>query len=195
MFMRALGNYVDMDIILLWGRGQDQNTNLNLWKIIGDEMEKLVTNMLTHDALRRVKIIGDSAFDAEFPIDALWRHGVYVNEMSVGRLQTTVQTDDALDLFSIDISWPVLGPWEVSYLSPKKFRRFMFVNFDYSERVSNCIEICRDQYFIQTHYAPRDAYVRELPKGAELYSDVHDCILQVAEWMPARCVAVGGFYG
>jgi hypothetical protein len=100
--------------------------------------------------------------------------------------------DELLGIFSLEITWPVYGPWEVAYLSPKKFRRFMFVHFAYGERVSNCMEMARDEFFARTHFAPRDVYVQELPKGAEIGMDVHGCILQVAEWMPAQCVAVGG---
>jgi len=86
-----------------------------------------------------------------------------------------------------------LSPWdEVAYLSPKKFRRFMFVHFAYAARVSSCIELARTEFFARTRFAPRDAYVQVGPQNAEIGMDVHGCILQVAEWMPAQCVAVGG---
>ena len=59
-------------------------------------------------------------------------------------------------------------------------------------RSSNCIELARTEFFARTHFAPRDAYLQELPNKAEIGMYVHGCILQVAEWMPAQCVAVGG---
>jgi hypothetical protein len=68
----------------------------------------------------------------------------------------------------------------------------MFIHFAYASRVSSCIELARTEFFARTHFAPRDVYVQEMPKGAEMWMDVHGCILQVAEWMPAQCVAVGG---
>lgn len=148
-------------------------------------MEEVVINELNHEGMRRIKIIAD----AEIPMA---RYQVLVPLEAQSRLVCVPGCDDLLGLSSLEMTFPVYGPWEVFYHGPKKFRRFMFVNFAYSERVSNCMEMARDEFFARTHFAPRDVYVQELPKGAEMWMDVHGCILQVAEWMPAQCVAVGG---
>jgi len=155
-------------------------------------MRQVTTNKLSHDGMRQVKIIGDSAFAADDAVTALWQYGIQVPELSVAKMQVEAAADADLGLFSLDVTWAVYGPWEVQYLSPKKFRRFMFVHYLYAERVSTCIEMAWEQFFIRTHFAPRDAYVAELSKGMAMGMDVHGCILQAAEWMPARCVAVGG---
>ena len=148
-------------------------------------MEKIICNELTHDGMRRVKIIGDAVINETryqdlLPLEAL------------DRVLYAPGRDDQLGLFSLEMKFPVDGPWEVFYYGPKGFRRFMFVNFQYAECVSSCVEIARNEFFIRTHFTPRDAYVAKLPEDVEIWTDVHGCILQVAEWMPAQCVAVGG---
>lgn len=148
-------------------------------------MKEMTVNELTHNGMRRMKIIGDVVIEA-----AQYQHliPVVARDMAV----YTPGCDELLGIYQLEITWPIYGPWEVAYLSHKKFRRFMFVNFSYSMRVSNCIELARTEFFARTHFAPRDAYLQELPNKAEIGMDVHGCILQVADWMPAQCVAVGG---
>lgn len=148
-------------------------------------MEEITINELTHDGIRRVKIIGDVMIDA-----AQYLHLIPL--VARDRAVYTPGCDELLGIFQLEITWPVYGSCEVAYLSPKKFRRFMFVNFAYSERVSSCVELARTEFFIRTHFVPAYAFVRKLPQGAEMCMDVYGCILQVAEWMPAQCVAVGG---
>jgi hypothetical protein len=155
-------------------------------------MEEVLVNELTHDGMRRVKLIGDVPFDGERPVAALWRHGVYVAEMSVGKRQVRAWSDAVLSLHYFEMVYPVYGPCEVMCFGEIKLRRLMFVNFAYAAKVSECIELAKLEFFAGTHFAPRDAFVRELPKQAELWMDVHGLILHEAEWMPAKCVAVGG---
>ncbi len=148
-------------------------------------MQAMTVNELTHDGMRRMKIIGDKEINVAqyqplIPAEAR-PQAVYVPGY-----------DDLLGLFSLELKFPVYGPCEVRNYGPKGFRRLMFVHFAYAERVSSCIELAWTEFFARTHFVPRDAYVRELPKGAELWMEVHGCILQVAEWMPAQCIAVGG---
>ena len=109
-----------------------------------------------------MKIVGDAALDA----------AQYQDLIPLAARDWVVCVpglDDLLGIFSLEITWPVYGPWEVFYYGPKKFRRFMFV-----------------------HFAPRDAYLQELPNKAEIGMNVYGCILQAAEWMPVKCVAVVG---
>ena len=148
-------------------------------------MEEITINELTHDAMRRVKIVGDVALDAA-------QYQDLIPLAARDRAVCVPGLDDLLGIFYLEITWPVYGPWEVFYYGPKKFRRFMFVHFAYAERVSSCVEMARDEFFARTHFAPRDAYLQELPNKAEIGMNVYGCILQAAEWMPAQCVAVGG---
>jgi len=148
-------------------------------------MKEVTVNELTHNGMRRVKIIGDVVIDAA-------QYQDLIPLVARDRVVCMPGCDDLLGIFSLEITWPVYGPWEVAYLSPKKFRRFMFVHFAYAARVSSCIELARTEFFARTRFAPRDAYVQVGPQNAEIGMDVHGCILQVAEWMPAQCVAVGG---
>lgn len=150
-------------------------------------MQQMTINELTHEGLRHVKILGTEPIllplrilDQVIPLEARERAAL------------TPGQDDLLGLFSLDATWHVFEPYDFFIHSPKKFRRLMVVSTVYVERVSACIELARMEFFSRTHFAPRDAYVRDLPKGAENGMVVHGCILQAAEWMPANCVAIGG---
>jgi hypothetical protein len=151
-------------------------------------MNEIIVDELTHDGMRRVKVIADNADD--FP-----RVCGVVPGIARDKMQTNNSHDDALGIFSMNLTWPVFGPYDFFIYGPKKFRRLMVVNYEYAERVSDCIELARIMFFAGTHFAPKYVFVAELPKGAEDCMDVHGCILLQAEWMPARCVAVGGYDG
>jgi hypothetical protein len=148
-------------------------------------MEEVVVNELQHNGIRRVKVIGDAEihmaqYQAWVPCDAC------------ARVEILPGHDNLLDLFSLELRWPVFEPWEVANYGPKKFRRLMMVHFAYAERVSAVIELGRLEFFARTHFAPGYAFMRELPQAVEDGMDYHGLVLLRAEWMPAQCVAVGG---
>jgi hypothetical protein len=148
-------------------------------------MQKMTVNDLLHDGWRRLKIVGDAAVDAtpylRLVPSVAQEHAV----MNEGH-------DDLLDLFWLEILYPVYGAYEVMVQSARKFRRLMFVHHVYGRRVSECIELARVEFFAGTRFAPVYAFVQKLPRGAEDGMDVRGCILLAAEWMPANCVATGG---
>lgn len=148
-------------------------------------MEDVVINQLTRDGMRLIKVIGDAEISSE-------RYQAAVPFDARSRADVRAERDEMLGLFSLMIQWPVFEPFDFFIFGPKKFRRLMVVHYAFAERVSECIRLARDEFFARTHFTPRDVYLAELPKGAEMWTSVHGCILQVAEWMPARCVAVGG---
>lgn len=147
-------------------------------------MQAMTINNLSPDGMRRMKIIGDAEIQTA-------KYEVLIPAEARPLAVFVPGCDDVLGLFSLEITFPVYGPCDVFYHGPKKFRRLMFVNFAYAARVSDCIELARAEYFARTHYAPGYAFVQSLPEGkdGEL---IHDCVLLSAEWMPARCVAIGG---
>ena len=150
-------------------------------------MEEIVINELTHEGVRRVKVIGDAAilvsrYQAMVPREAFVRAPVDVAS----------SRDDALGLFSAELTWPVFEPYEIFNYGPRRFRRLMMVNFVYAGRVSDCIYLAVINYFSGTRFMPGYAFVSELPRGAEDGMCVHGVQLFEAEWMPARCVAIGG---
>jgi hypothetical protein len=149
-------------------------------------MQELINNELTHDGMRRVKVIGDVVIDA-----ARYEH--LIPMAARDRVVCVPGCDDILGLYSLEMTWPIHEPWNVAYLSPKKFRRFFFVHYVYAERVSQCIELARDAFFIGTHHKPGYVFVASMPKSVEAGKEVHGCLLFEAEWMPAQCVATGGF--
>ena len=150
-------------------------------------MEEIVINELTHEGVRRVKVIGDAAilvsrYQAMVPYEAFVRAPVDIIS----------SRDDALGLFSAEMTWPVFEAYEIFNYGQKRFRRLMMVNFVYANRVSDCIYLAMVNYFSGTRFMPGFAFVSDLPKGAEDGMCVHGVQLFEAEWMPARCVAVGG---
>lgn len=151
-------------------------------------MQTLTVNELLHDGRRRLKIVGDAAVDAT-PYLRL------VPPAARGHVVSEGGYDDLLDLFWLDIFYPVYGVCDVMNYGSKKFRRLMLVHHVYGTRVSECIDIARVEFFAGTRFAPVYAFVQKLPRGAEDGMDVHGCILLAAEWMPANCVAAGGCDG
>lgn len=147
-------------------------------------MNKIVANYLGHDGMRTVRIIGDREIS-----QVKYVRMVAPEARTLVVFKPTV--DELLDIHSLEMTWPVYGPFDVAIHGPKKFRRFMFINFAYAARVSDCIALARTEYFARTHFAPSYAFAQSIPedKEGEL---IHDCILLSAEWMPARCVAIGG---
>lgn len=147
-------------------------------------MDKIVANYLGHDGMRTVRIIGDKEISQVKYVRLVAPEARTLVVFKVG-------VDELLDIHSLEMTWPIYGPFDVAIYGPMKFRRFMFINFAYASRVSDCIALARTEYFARTHFAPKFAFVQNVPedKDGEL---VHDCILLCAEWMPARCVAIGG---
>jgi hypothetical protein len=148
-------------------------------------MQKMTINDLTHDGWRRLKIVGDAVID----VDAYMRH---VPLVACEHLVTNYGQDELLGLFSLEMLFPVYGPYQVMIHSLKKFRSLMFIHNVYAKRVSDCIDLARTEFFAGTRAVPAYAFVQKLPKGAEDGMEVHGCILLAAEWMPAHCVATGG---
>ena len=148
-------------------------------------MEEVVVNELTVDGMRRVKVVSDAALD-----EARFRELIPLEGRE--RAVFVPGGDEGLGIFSLEVLWPVYGPAEFAVLGPLKFRRLMVVNFCYAGRVSEAIKLAVSEFLSRTHFAARDAFVRDLPQGAENGMLVHGVILQAAEWMPAGCVAVGG---
>lgn len=147
-------------------------------------MNKVVANFLGHDGMRCVRIIGDKEISQE-------RYQALAGVEARSLVTFKPAVDELLDIHSLEMSWPIYEPFEVSIHGPKKFRRLMFVHYSFASRVSDCIALARTEYFARTHFSPKFAFVQSVPAGkdGEL---VHDCVVLSAEWMPARCVAIGG---
>jgi hypothetical protein len=146
-------------------------------------MEQVVRSVLLHDGMVCRKVIADNA-------NIRWWH--YVPKAVRDRATFDDGHDEALGIYTLELTWPVYGMWDVANYGPKKFRRLMMVNMVYAARVSDCIEMARVEFFSRSHFAPGFAFVRDLPAGAENGMDVHGLVLCAAEWMPGQCVAVGG---
>src|SRR3990172_6213810 len=150
-------------------------------------MDEVVLNGLGPDGMREVKILSDVP-----PVSAVWQWERGLPAMALERLRLDEQCDEALGLYSAELRWPVFEPIDVINFGPRRFRRLMMVSYVYAARVSECIGLAAESFFAGTHFRPRFAFVRELPKGAEDGMEIDGVMLMEAEWMPSRCVAVGG---
>lgn len=148
-------------------------------------MEQVVFNCLTHDGMRHLKVISDAEISVA-------RYQASVPNEARARVEVKPGSDPLLGLFSLELCWPVFEPYEIFSLGPKKFRRLMLVHYFYAARVSECIELAREAFFVRTHFQPGFSFVGCLPSGAEDGMEVHGVQLMTAEWMPLSCVAVGG---
>lgn len=148
-------------------------------------MQKMTVNLLTHEGLRQMKIVGDTQIDPG-------RYLQYLPLQARDRVVVTPAHDELLGLFSLELMYPVYEPYDFFIYGPKKFRRLMVIHNCYARRVSECIALAAHEFSARTSFSPIYAFVQSLPNGAENGMDVHGCILFAAEWMPANCVATGG---
>lgn len=148
-------------------------------------MEEVVINELGHDGIRRLKIIGDYA-------DMFPRFYSLVPACARDKVQMDDSKDQALGIYSMEITWPVFEPFDIAIGGPNKFRRVMVVHYQYAERVSECIRLAVEAFMAGAKMFPKYAWVREIPKGAEEFREVHGVMLISGEIAPANCVVVGG---
>lgn len=147
-------------------------------------MENVMVNELCHDGMRRLRVVGDVEIEPG-------RYLCWVPVEARERAVVSAGRDDLLGLFSLELTYPIYEPFMVALHSPKKFRRLMFVHFSFANRVSECIALARTEFWGRTKFAPVYAFVKGVPKDLD-GALVSDCIILEAEWMPARCAAVGG---
>jgi hypothetical protein len=151
------------------------------------KMEQIVTNILRHDGMRYLKVIGDGEISFEKYLRAYVTAG-----LPREKVQHSIVHDDQLGIFTLEATWPMLGPYGVINNGPRKFRKFMAVNYAYAAKVSDCIALAVEAFMISTRHFPKLAYVRQLPKGAEYGMEIHGVILIESEIAPENCVLVGG---
>jgi hypothetical protein len=134
--------------------------------------------------MRRLKIVGDAEIEAE-------RYLALAPERARGMATLKPGRDDLLGLFSLELTYPIFEPYEIMIHSRMKFRRLFFAHYSYGSRVSECIALARSEFLRLTGFAPMFVFAPGVPD--DLFGSVREgCVLIQAEWMPARCVAVGG---
>lgn len=162
-------------------------------------MEEIVINELTHEGMRRVRVMGDSPFtpspqpSPEGRGGRRWERGIPL--IAMDRLQVVNSHDETLGLYMMELTWPVFEPVDILNFGPRRFRRLMMVHYSYAERVSECIRLGVEEFMVRTRWMPGYAFISEIPNGAEDCMHVHGVELLQSEWMPQRCVAIGGHHG
>ena len=150
-------------------------------------MEQVVANILRHDGMRYLKVIGDAEIDP-----AKYLSACIVVDCVREKVKWSMDQDRDLGIFTFEATWPIFEPFDFANNSPKRFRRFMVVNYCYADRVSDCIKLGVNAFSAGTMFFPKLAYVRDLPNGAEDGMEVHGVILIESEIAPSNCVLIGG---
>ena len=91
-------------------------------------MNKAVANFLGHDGMRIVRIIGDKEISQE-------RYLALAGVEARSLVMFKPAVDELLDIHSLEMNWPIYGPFEIAIHGPKKFRSLMFVHFSLASPV------------------------------------------------------------
>lgn len=141
----------------------------------------VVEDVVTMDCRRVVHLMSNTPFPAPSPISKY--------EMGEGGKAEIVQE---AGVWHLRAEWPFWGMLDVQAEGWPRPRRLLVCRLREGERVSEMIEAVAERWMQAMGWAPKFAWVRELPEKAEWGQDVFGCILLAAKWLPGQCVAVGG---
>jgi hypothetical protein len=159
-------------------------------------MIDLLSNTVSPDGMRCVKIVSDKPLTEA-------RMLRFVPGAALEFAQVKVTPTAALSLFHGEVTYPCRGVLRFQYQVPStKFQvpdaereRHLVVWRMMPEegyRVSEIVEILADWYFVKTHRRAGYGFMRKLPAGVEVGTEVEGITLFEAEWALEKCVMVGG---
>ncbi len=153
-------------------------------------MEEVMVNELTEEGRRRMQIAGD----APLTLRAVYCAITPKNEEGI---EMREWKDEVLGLQYGEAEWAPKG--EVVDFQPvgwPRARRFVVWGLEPGEKVSEVIILAAKEFLRLFGGKPQFAFMRKLPKGVENATGIMfmgmEILLFEAEWMPKRCVAVGG---
>jgi len=119
-------------------------------------------------------------------------------------LMSNARLPDLHPLYGLGNSMQEIGVWhwrtEIPYRGVmdfhcegwKKFRRLVVWSLEGHGSVREAISQSYTYFFVLFNFRPGFIFINKLPKGAENCQLVEGMFLTETEWMPGRCVAVGG---
>jgi hypothetical protein len=150
-------------------------------------MIEVVTNQLSPDGMKFVKVMSDKALSDSTMLGFV---------PGAARDLATVKCYDtaALSLFYGEVTYPVRQVVEIPAGRVGKVRRLTAWRMVESEgyRMSEIITFLAEWYFVNTHRRPQFIFVKVLPKGVERFQEVDDLCLIDVDWALEKCVMVGG---
>jgi hypothetical protein len=149
-------------------------------------MIEVVENVLGHDGIKFVKVLSSVGEKIHFRRFV----PVYLLKQCPQVVEAAQSVDQGLGIVTTEIRYPICGHEKIE-VGDGDIRDFVVVNFRYGTRVSDCIRLGVEGFWIGTKRAPEQAFVGKMPKSAEDGVEVHGVQLFEAEWMMESCVAVG----
>ncbi len=96
-------------------------------------------------------------------------------------------------VWHVRAEWPYRGILDIQAKGWPKFRRVVVWNLEGCESMRHAITEAYKYFFLQAFYfRPAYVFMKKLPKGVENGHDFEDLLILETEWVPGRCVAVGG---
>lgn len=74
----------------------------------------------------------------------------------------------------------------------KHFRRLVVWNLDGYSSMRKAIQDASTHFWTSFKFKPGYIFIKKLPKGIEHAQEYEEMILLEADWMPSKCIAVGG---
>ncbi len=149
-------------------------------------MLEIMENRLdVETGLRVVRAMSDGALEAGM-------FEGWIPREARGQVRAAGELDPNLGLYFLRLEWPArevldFGTWP-------KARRLVVWTLTEGERARGCIELAAGLFERAFGVRPRFAFVGgSLPSSFRWWEEeVAGCMVSVAEWMPRRCVGVGG---
>ena len=148
-------------------------------------MIEVVLNDVLDDGMRRLRLVSDQVIDPAVV--------VFSKPLPCGAgMCARMWSDALLGLHYAEWTWACMDVVEMHFEGDDTKRKFVMWKFLPGERVSDVIKFVADWYFAQTHHHAEFAFMKQLPKGAEIGIEVDGCMLMEADWALPGCVLIGG---
>jgi hypothetical protein len=164
-------------------------------------MEQVITNSLSMDGMRFVKLISDAPVSRE-------RMMGFVAESAVEMAKIRCYDTSALSIFYGEATWPVREAVDFHCEGWPKFRRLVAWNLEKCASVTAALHDAAGEFERLFGGRARFAFIKNLPKRSSVTHvtevrdsgstplplngvEVGDLNLFQSEWMIERCVAIG----
>ena len=148
-------------------------------------MEQVITNSLSMDGMRFVKLISDAPVSSERMIG-------FVARSAVELAQLRCYDTSALSIFYGEALWPVREAVDFHCEGWPKYRRLVVWNLGKYLAETVALHDAANEFERLFGGRASFAFMKKLPKQVENGVEVGDLSLFQSEWMIERCVAVGG---
>ena len=152
-------------------------------------MEEVVTNTISVDGMRLVKMISD----AEVREARMLR---FVPGASMEFAKVHCYPTTALGVFYGEVTYPAREVVDFPFAACRegKVRKLAVWRLMPEEgyRLSELVAFVAEWFFVQTKRRPEWAFVRKLPSGVENFVEVEGVMLTEADWALEKCLMVGG---